>query len=272
MVPFLKWPGGKRWLIADYSSLLPKRFDRYIEPFLGGGSVYFHLEPSRAILADRNEELINTYSAVRDHWRALEQALRRFHRDHCEELYYRLRDDMPGTVVKRAARLLYLNRTCFNGIYRVNLDGRFNVPIGSKSAVVLDTDDFASAARLLATAELRATDFETVVDEARGGDMVFADPPYTVSHNNNGFVRYNERLFSWEDQLRLAAALARALSRGVIVVATNADHSDVRKLYRRYGFSCRSVERFSSIAAVRSGRKRYQELIIRGNCRVREQE
>lgn len=197
MVPFLKWPGGKRWFIAGYTSLLPTDFDRYIEPFLGGGSVFFHLEPDRAILSDTNDELIGTDAAIRDHRARLEAALRRHHARHSEGHYYRVRDSSPESIGTRAARMIYLNRTCFNGIYRVNRDGRFNVPKGTKSSVILDTDDFTAAARLLAAADLRTSDFEPVIDEASEGDFVFADPPYTVSHNNNGFVKYSEKLFSW---------------------------------------------------------------------------
>lgn len=266
MVPFLKWPGGKRWFIAGYATLLPTGFDRYVEPFLGGGSVYFHLEPARAILSDTNEELIGTYAAIRDHWPRVESTLRRYHRRHSAEHYYRLRDSNPRGLVRRAARMIYLNRTCFNGIYRVNREGRFNVPKGTKSSVVLATDDFGAAARLLAAADLMTSDFEAVVDGTGGGDFVFADPPYTVRHNNNGFVKYNEKLFSWEDQKRLAEALGRARDRGAMILATNADHVDVRRLYRGLGFSLRSVERFSSIASTAGSRKEFKELVILANC------
>jgi DNA adenine methylase len=125
-----------------------------------------------------------------------------------------------------------LNRTCFNGIYRVNLRGAFNVPKGTKSAVVLPTDDFSEAQRLLRRAKLLDGDFEEVIDQAQSGDLVFADPPYTVRHNNNGFIKYNEKLFSWDDQERLARVLTRAAKRGVKVVATNADHREIRHCTR----------------------------------------
>jgi len=162
--------------------------------------------------------------------------------------------------------MIYLNRTCFNGIYRVNLEGNFNVPKGTKSSVVFDTDDFKAVAELLATADLRTSDFASVIEEAGQGDFVFADPPYTVNHNNNGFVKYNEKLFSWEDQQRLVVALARARGRGAMIVATNADHNSLRQLYRDAGFVLRSVERFSSISCTADSRKQFKELIIRANC------
>lgn len=263
MVPFLKWPGGKRWFISDYAEVLPISFNHYFEPFLGGGSVFFHLLPEAAILADTNEELITAYRTIRDDWKQVAATLHEYHRMHDVEHYYRLRDSHPTSTVGQAARMIYLNRTCFNGIYRVSHKGRFNVPIGTKTSVVLPTDDFEAIANRLATAELLVSDFEPVIDEAGKGDFVFADPPYTVNHNNNGFIKYNEKLFSWEDQKRLAAALARARDRGVMIVATNADHHSVRRLYWRYGFSLNTVERFSSISCTIDSRKQFKEIIIK---------
>lgn len=263
MTPFLKWPGGKRWFVANQSHLLPSTFKRYIEPFLGGGSVFFHLKPRRAILSDVNSELIATYEAVRDAWPALNQRLDSHQSNHDEEHYYAVRQSRPRLEVTKAARLIYLNRTCFNGIYRVNLHGEFNVPKGTKDSVVLETDDFEGAAKLLKNADLRVSDFETVIDEASADDLVFADPPYTVRHNVNGFVKYNEQLFSWHDQERLADALARARDRGVKIVLTNANHQSIRKLYRERSFELHSVSRYSSISASSASRKQFDELVIR---------
>jgi len=266
MTPFLKWPGGKRWFINHFAKLLPSEFVRYIEPFLGGGSVYFHLRPHKAILADTNEELITTYRAIRDDWMQVVYALRRHKKDHSEEHYYRVRGSRPTSPTDRAARLIYLNRTCFNGIYRVSQKGDFNVPKGTRASILRPTDDFEGVAKLLATADLRIRDFEPLIDEAGAGDLVFADPPYTVNHNNNGFMRYNEKLFSWADQKRLAASLSRACRRGAMVVATNADHLSVKRLYWGNGFRLRSVERASSISCTAASRMQFKEVIIRANC------
>jgi DNA adenine methylase len=131
---------------------------------------------------------------------------------------------------------------------------------------VRSSDDFGLVAELLAAADLRNSDFEPVINEAKEGDLVFADPPYTVSHNNNGFQRYNERLFSWEDQRRLASALARAKLRGAMIVATNADHEPVKELYRAKGFTLTTVGRASLIASDSGSRNHFREVIIRGNC------
>jgi len=176
---------------------------------LGGGSVFFHLKPEKAILADCIHELITVYAAVKLRHKRLEALLKEHQKQHGTDHYYLVRDNVPPDRVARAARTLYLNRTCFNGMYRVNLNGQFNVPKGTKTAVVLDTDNFAGAARLLRRATLRVSDFEPIIDQAEAGDFVFADPPYITGHNNNGFVRYNDKLFKWEDQDRLALKQAR---------------------------------------------------------------
>jgi DNA adenine methylase len=266
MVPFLKWPGGKRWFIFHHASLLPKIFDRYVEPFLGGGSVFFHLEPNRSLLADTNAELIDTYRAIREYPTGVWRALRRYHRLHDADVYYRVRNRFFSKKISLAARMIYLNRTCFNGIYRVNCDGRFNVPVGTKTSVVLDTDDFAALAQLLRGAELRTSDFEPVIDDCKKNDLLFVDPPYTVRHNNNGFLKYNETLFSWADQKRLLRALVRARDRGTLIVATNADHSSLRRMYREAGFTLQLIERYSSISCNKGSRKQFRELLIQANC------
>lgn len=266
--PFLKWPGGKRWFVCNWSHILPAKFGTYIEPFLGAGSVYFHLRPSKALLGDLNAELVNTYRVVRDSWRSLERSLRHHQQRHLENAdshYYTVRGRVPSGAYRQASRLIYLNRACFNGIYRVNAQGAFNVPRGTKTKIVVETDDFKTIAALLGGAELIAGDFEPLVDRAKAGDLVFCDPPYTVRHNYNGFRKYNEVLFSWNDQERLAAALHRAADRGVKVICTNANHHSVRDLYRSSQFELLAVSRYSRISAENSSRRYFEELIVRAN-------
>ena len=260
--PFLKWPGGKRWFVANHAGVFPRAFDTYIEPFLGGGSVFFHLKPKRAILGDTNAELINAYRGIQAEWISVQAKLRSHHRNHSAEHYYTTRDTSPRSLASQAARLIYLNRTCFNGIYRVNLKGQFNVPKGTKTAVVFDSDDFEAIASILAKARLCVSDFEPLVDQASKGDLLFCDPPYTVRHNNNGFIKYNEKLFSWNDQIRLAKAVIKAAERGASVVLTNAEHDSIRSLYRGHGFSIRRLTRFSPISATSESRKAFGELLI----------
>jgi DNA adenine methylase len=263
IVPFLKWPGGKRWFVFYYSKVLPTNYTRYIEPFLGAGSLFFHLRPKKAVLGDINADLINVYEVIKDNWVLLENLLREHQENHGSRYYYRVRDMRPRSAVRKAARFIYLNRTCFNGIYRVNLAGRFNVPKGTKDEVVLESDNFLEIARTLSNADLRACDFEPLIADARKGDLVFADPPYTVRHNINGFLKYNETLFSWADQERLAKSLAAARRRGATIVATNANHQSVRELYKAQKFRLSVVSRFSPISASSQSRRQFDELLVR---------
>jgi DNA adenine methylase len=265
MLPFLKWPGGKRWFVSNYASLLPSKYGRYIEPFLGGGSVYFHLQPAKALLGDLNADLVETYNAIRDDWRSIKTRLDYHQAKHGEHYYYAIRRSQPCHSAARAARLIYLNRTCFNGIYRVNRRGEFNVPKGTKDTVIFGFDDFDAVSRLLKEAKILAIDFEELIDRATCGDLIFADPPYTVRHNSNAFIKYNEKLFSWADQIRLMSALARARDRGAIVVSTNANHPSLRKLYSQARFKLKTVTRFSSISANAGGRNKFEEAVILGN-------
>lgn len=220
------------------------------------------MRPRRALLGDKNADLISTYIAIKEDWRSLESLLFEHDDRHDELYYYRIRQRKFDDRIRQAARLIYLNRTCFNGIYRVNLDGEFNVPIGTKDSVVLDSDDFQGIAQLLSGADLRTADFEDLIDDAGQGDLIFADPPYTVRHNYNGFVKYNETLFSWEDQERLAEALTRARGRGAKVVSTNANHESIRELYEGRQFVLKTVSRFSPISADPTSRTQFEELVI----------
>jgi DNA adenine methylase len=261
VLPFLKWAGGKRWLVSSYPELLNRPHRRYIEPFLGSGAVFFHIAPKKAILADRNETLIETYQAIKDSWQKVEKELIKHHQNHSKNYYYEVRKSKPRSAHMRAARLIYLNRTCWNGLYRVNIEGKFNVPLGTKTNVVLDSDNFEAVSKLLRAADLRVRDFEQTIDEAGQHDLVFIDPPYTVKHNLNGFVKYNETLFSWEDQIRLRDSVLRAMQRGASIVLTNAYHYSVKKLYQYIG-THRRLKRASVLAADSKKRKLCDELLV----------
>jgi DNA adenine methylase len=179
-----------------------------------------------------NEDLIATYRAVRRDSGAIVRHLRRYRVT--KQDYYRIRNREPKNLITRAARFLYLNRTAFGGVYRLNLEGRFNVPYGGGErtpANLWETDILERAARALRRVRLKASDFEPILDLARSGDVAYCDPTYTVAHNNNGFVRYNERNFSWSDQKRLAAAAMAATRRGATVIISNAHHASIRELY-----------------------------------------
>ena len=260
-IPFLKWAGGKRWLVEHHAGIFPPCSGKYIEPFLGAGSVFFHLCPKHASLSDSNRELIDTYRAVRNNWRLVLKHLKKHEANHSDAYYYHLRSTSPKALTTKAARFIYLNRTCFNGIYRVNLQGKFNVPRGTRNSVLFETDDFEALSGVLQNVELRVCDFEEMIDQAESGDLVFADPPYTVRHNKNAFVKYNEKLFSWDDQIRLANSLIKAAGRGVKIIATNAYHPCVLDLYRGF-FDLKPIYRKSHISANKKYRGNFEELLI----------
>lgn len=236
VVPFLKWAGGKRWLVKKHIDLFPSSYDRYIEPFLGGGSVFFALRPQKSILADSNARLIETYIQIRECASRVAKLLVKHQEAHCDEYYYseRLRR-YPDSAVHRAAQFIYLNRTCWNGLYRVNRKGEFNVPRGSKTSVVLDTDDFPALSRALSNSDLLAQDFSQTISCAGSGDFVYVDPPYTVKHRDNGFAKYNEKIFNWDDQERLKNDVVDAIERGAMVAVSNANHKSLTDLYDGIG-------------------------------------
>lgn len=258
-LPFLKWPGGKRWLAPTLVEMIGDIAGTYYEPFLGGGAVFFHLRPSCAVLSDSNRALISVYRQVRR--RAGEIAGQLGTMSISRRAFYQCRSDRPKSAVARAVRFLYLNRTAFNGMYRVNREGEFNVPFGCKSGTILcDQSLIRATARALRTAVLRVSDFEERIVQAGKSDVVYCDPPFTVKHDNNGFIRYNESLFSWADQERLARACAAAAARGARVFVSNAHHEPVRELYR--GFASQIVKRQSLISGRTNGRGTVSEYLF----------
>lgn len=198
---------------------------------------------------------------VRRSPREIYAGLEQLQADHSKETYYRVRSGRPEAPIDAAIRFIYLNRTCWNGLYRVNRQNEFNVPMGTKTAVLMPDDDFALVAAKLRRVTLAVADFETIIDEAASGDLVFVDPPYTVKHNMNGFLKYNQDIFTWQDQVRLRDCLARAKRRGCHIVMSNADHESIRDLYR--GFApTESVARFSIIAGSSKARSETTELLM----------
>jgi DNA adenine methylase len=260
--PFLKWAGGKRWFVKNHFNEVPEHFNRYLEPFLGGGSMFFALRPNEAVLSDFNSNLINCYTCLRDKPSIIYSFLTSHHQLHSKDYYYKVRAMRLDDPYERAAQFIYLNRTCWNALYRVNLKGEFNVPIGSKTNVILDTDDFIRLSQILAQAKIIACDFEETINQASQDDFIFVDPPYTVKHNNNGFVKYNEVMFSWDDQVRLSICLKKAHERGAKFIMTNAYHQSVIDLYQD-DFYLSKVSRLSVIASESRRRGTYDELMVK---------
>ncbi len=245
---------------------LPRQFSMYYEPFLGSGALFFLLTPNHAFLGDKCADLIEVYATIRDSVSAVIRHLRPLKPD--RDLFYEIRNRPSRGRLKRAAEFLYLNKTCWNGLYRVNSDGRFNVPYGMpKTDFIADFENLRECSRALQKPDvrLRSCDFEEALQGVGCGDLVYLDPPYVTRHNNNGFVDYNETLFSWEDQRRLAARARCLAAAGAYVIVTNAHHREVIDLYP--GFASRTLTRSSTLASDAKCRVRVKEaLLYSANC------
>lgn len=261
--PFISWAGSKRRLLTQITPHLPTDYEVYVEPFLGGGSLFLQLAPSSAILNDACAPLVDTWNAIaRNPSGVHKEAVRRPLE---KDAYYRARAERGGGYLQQAGRFIYLNKGAFNGLYRVNLKGEFNVPWGApKSDFVADKSNLVSVSAALQAVDggVRHGDFEQVVDRAQAGALLFLDPPYVTSHNANGFIEYNEKIFSWGDQVRLADAAEKARRRGAHVVVTNANHDSVTELYPTFEHVV--IERPSTLAASISRRGRTTEILMIG--------
>jgi DNA adenine methylase len=258
--PFLKWTGGKQWLAAVAAQLLPiEGAHRYVEPFVGGGSVFFALNARNGVLGDLNPELIDAYIGVRDDAERVIATLRSFPYE--RTFYEAMRRRHPRLPYTKAARMIYLNKTAFNGMYRVNLRGEFNVPFGRFiNPTICQSDRIRAASRALQGIDLRVDDFEALIRDTESGDLVYLDPPYITGHTNNGFLKYNAPLFSWDDQKRLARNAVELARRDVAVVVSNSDHHDVTALYK--GFFRYCIVRNSLIGGRGSQRGPVQEALL----------
>lgn len=260
--PFLRWAGGKRRLLHHMLPLVPLRAQHYVEPFLGGGALFFRLAPkgNLSIISDCNEELINCYRLIQSKPEEIISSLGKM--KYSKRDYYQARSATPADDTGRAVRFLYLNRTCWNGLYRVNSDGVFNVPMGRFTAkpVVCDPEGIRAASKRLAGVEILHADFEVVAKRASDGDFVYLDPPYITKKGNNGFIEYNKHLFAWKDQERLAKVARLLRDQGAYVMISNSSSKYVQDLYE--GFSIHIVNRASIISGTESGRGRVKEVLI----------
>ena len=260
--PFLRWAGGKSWFIDHLDDLLAgQNFTNYYEPFLGGGSIFFSIDVTDAVatLSDANKELIDTYIAIRDNVEEVIQYFATY--ENTSDFYYKLREKEPTDPFERAARFIYLNHTSYNGLYRVNRKGKYNVPFGNRKSDTIDVEEIRKASQALAGANLISGDFENRGDLIREGTLVFLDPPYTVSHNDNGFIQYNQSIFSIEDQERLAQYIQFIMERGAYFILTNAAHNAIRDIFADCGHSM-LVERQSLIGGKKAKRGLTSELVF----------
>ncbi len=262
--PFVKWAGGKRWIIKNLNSIIPPKFNNYHEPFLGGGAVYFHLQPKHnSFLSDINEDLINTYEQIKVNPYDVLKLIDSFKNNESE--YYTLRSIESDDNLFNAARFIFINKVCYNGIYRVNSQGKFNVPYGHNEEVnIYDEDSIIANSNILKNTNIQAIDFEDSLEYINQNDLVFLDPPYTVAHRNNGFIAYNQKIFSWEDQERLADCIDKIKSKNAYYILTNAAHISIDKLFSKLGKKI-EINRASTITSKIKSRKEISEYIFT-NC------
>ncbi|MBE9189464.1 DNA adenine methylase [Gloeocapsopsis crepidinum LEGE 06123] len=238
--PFLKWAGGKSKLIQQYTSLFPQKINNYYEPFLGGGAVFFYLynnySLSYADLSDINPELINTYLCIKHDVEAVISLLEQYQKKHNKEYYYYMRSYNTDNSVERAARLIYLNKTCFNGLYRENSKGEFNVPIGKyKNPQICNSELLRVVAKALQVAQVEVKPFEAVLNYAKNHtDFVYFDPPYYPLSDTSNFTAYSRDPFNKDDQIKLKDVCVELAQRGVKVMQSNSDCPFIRELYKDF--------------------------------------
>ncbi len=264
--PFLKWAGGKRQLLPRILQLVPARIDTYYEPFVGGGAVFFALAAQarfrRAVIGDANAELVICYTAIRDQVDAVIAKLRRYRNDH--DVYYEVRAKDPARLspAARAARVIFLNRCGYNGLYRVNSKGAFNVPFGRyRRPLICDEGKLRAASRALRTVKIVAGDFAKLMAKPGPDDFVYLDPPYVPVSATSSFTAYAGRDFGMTAQERLAEAL-RALSvRGVPALLSNSDCAATRKLYQ--GLDIERIRARRAINSVARRRGPVDEILVK---------
>jgi DNA adenine methylase len=267
--PFLKWAGGKTQLLSQLAPLYPRasRTKRFIEPFVGSGAVFFHvlgrLKPRTAILADSNEELIGAYRAIQEDVDAVIRLLRKHKVAHSRGHYDAVRAATPRRMAPPAcaARLIYLNKTCFNGLYRVNSGGRFNVPMGRyEDPPILDEENLRAVSESLAGVRIHAAHFRETLEYARAGDFVYLDPPYHPISRTAYFTSYTQGAFGSADQEELAGVYAKLAKRGCLVMLSNSECPFIRDLYR--GFDVRTVMARRSINSNAGRRGKIGEVVV----------
>jgi len=254
--PFLKWAGGKTQLISNLSEYIPIVFNKYIEPFIGGGAFFFYLNPTKSVISDSNEELIITYKEVRDNVEDIIIILEKYKNE--ESFFYKIRELNTTALsnAERAARLIYLNKTCFNGLYRVNKKGQFNVPFGKRSGEFLNRDLLRDSSEFLQHTEIIHSDYLNILKKyAEKNDFIFLDPPYYPVGKFSDFKRYTKEFFYHEDHLNLKKEFDRLVSLGCNVILTNSDHPFILDLYKEYEIRILDTKRLiSSNPETRMGR------------------
>lgn len=265
--PILKWVGGKRQLIPEIKKYIPE-YDRYIEPFFGGGAVLFDLQPTNAIINDINPELINLYKVIKNNPQKLIELLKTYTND--EDTYYKIRnldrnDSYKNTDnIEKAARFIYLNRTCFNGLYRVNSKGQNNVPYGKyKNPLICDENNIKNCASYLSNNNIEITnlDFNDVLKKAKENDFIYLDPPYDPLTETSSFTSYSKEGFTKLDQERLKKQLDKLNDKKIKFLLSNSSTEFIKELYKDYTIIEVNAKR--NIASTTTGRKPVKEVLIK---------
>ena len=268
--PFVKWAGGKRRLISQYESYFPKQYNKYIEPFVGGGAIFFHLLPEKGILMDINEELINCYEVIRNFVEELIVNLKKHIND--KEYFYNIRaldrneKIFPKmTNVEKASRTLFLNRTCFNGLYRVNSKGYFNTPFCQyKNPVICDEENLRACSKALKNVQIFSNSFEKCLDYAEKNDFVYLDPPYASIIPQGNYTAYTKDGFGEQDQLKLFKSFKKLDEIGCYVMLSNAYAPFILDLYKDYHIITTYARR--NINSNGEKRGKIKEVLILNNC------
>lgn len=271
--PFLKWVGGKRALLPEIIKRMPTNFNNYFEPFVGGGALFFELKrlgllnDKKIFLFDKNKELINAYDVVKNNPAKLVKILKEYEEFHSEEFYYqvrekdRIKDFENSDSVLRAGRFIYLNKTCFNGLYRVNSKGFFNVPIGKyKNPAICNEEVIYSASHALKNVNVVVSDFEEVLNLTSKNDFVYFDPPYYPLNLTSSFTSYHEDAFLDDEQKRLFDVFGKLNKKEIFVIHSNSDTEFIKELYKDYQIDFVECPRF--INSKSSGRGKIQEVVI----------
>lgn len=264
--PIVKWVGGKRQLMFELIKNMPKSYNRYFEPFIGGGALFFELQPEQAYISDMNEELINLYSVVRDNVYELIKDLSKH--EVSKEYFLEIRNiDRTEQYtelsdVERASRFIYLNRTCFNGMYRVNSQGQFNVPFGHyKNPRIIDENNLLNCSELLKKTEIKCADFSEILTKVKKGDWVYFDPPYVPLNDTSSFTSYTKDGFDINMQFKLRDVCDELDNKGVKFMLSNSDTKLVNELYVNY--EIKKVFASRQINANADGRGKITEVLVR---------
>lgn len=264
--PIIKWVGGKRQLMSELLKNMPESYNRYFEPFIGGGALFFELQPKNAYISDVNEELINLYAVVKNDVEALIDELSKHqiskeyfleirNIDRCEK-YQNWGD------VKKASRFIYLNRTCFNGLYRVNLQGQFNVPFGRyKNPRICDEENLRNCSKMLQNTQIKCADFRAILGEVKRGDFVYFDPPYVPLNETSSFTSYTKDGFDMDMQFKLRDLCDELDLRGVMFMLSNSDTKIVNEMYKKYNI--KKVFATRVINANSNARGKITEVLVR---------